>query len=72
MATNSEIDEQFDYGFVDYDSSEFYEYIIGYDDSFDSVNVVNQPNYIPYFITIIFAIGFLCGLFFGWVSAWKE
>ena len=47
MATNSEIDEQFDYGFVDYDSSEFYEYIIGYDDSFDSVNVVNQPNYIP-------------------------
>ena len=59
MATNSEIEEHYDYGFVDSDSSEFYEYIVGYDDSFDSVNVVNQPNYIPYFITIIFAIGFV-------------
>ena len=40
MATNSEIEEHYDYGFVDSDSSEFYEYIVGYDDSFDSVNVV--------------------------------
>lgn len=67
MATDSEVHE-----FVNADSTEFYEYIVVADDSFDSVNVINQPSYIPYFISIIFAIGVLCGLFFGWVSSWKE
>lgn len=67
MATDSEIHQ-----FVNGDSSDFYEFIVLADDSFDSVNVINQPNYVPYYISIIFAIGFLAGLFWGWISSWKE
>lgn len=54
------------------DSSEYYEYIVIADDSLETVNVANIPNYIPYYITIIFGIGILCGLIFGVISAWKH
>ena len=65
MATDSEIQ------FISQDSTDFYEYIVISDDSLDTVNVANIPSYVPYYISIIFAIGVLCGLFFGWVSSWK-
>lgn len=54
------------------DSSDFYEYIVIADDSLDTVNVANIPNYIPYYITIIFALGIVCGLIFGAISTWKD
>lgn len=54
------------------DSSEYYEYIVLADDSLDTVNVANIPSYIPYYITIIFGLGILCGLLFGVISAWKR
>lgn len=65
MATDSEIQ------FISQDSTDFYEYIVIADDSLDTLNVANIPSYVPYYISIIFAIGVLCGLFFGWVSSWK-
>lgn len=65
-ATNSEIH------FISADSTDFYEYIVIADDSLDSVNIANIPSYVPYYISIIFALGIIAGLFFGWVSAWKQ
>lgn len=54
------------------DSSDYYEYIVIADDGYDIVNVANIPNYVPYYISIIFAIGILSGLIFGWLSSWRR
>lgn len=77
ISTNSEIEtvsdtEQNDHDFVPADSNPFYEYITIADPNLESYNVVNIPNYVPYFLGIIFGIGILSGLFFAWVSAWKQ
>lgn len=58
--------------FISADSTEFYEYIVIADDSLDTVNCANIPNYIPYYISIIFALGIIAGLFFGWITAWRQ
>lgn len=65
-ATDSEIH------FISADSTEFYEYIVIADDALDTVNVSNIPSYIPYYISIIFALGIIAGLFFGWITSWKQ
>lgn len=77
ITTNSEIEsvpdsEQNEYDSVPADSNPFYEYITIADPNLESYNVVNIPNYVPYFLGIIFGIGILSGLFFSWVSAWKQ
>jgi len=77
VSTNSEIEsvsttEQNEYYSVSADSDPFYEYIKIADPNLDSYNVVNLPNYVPYFLGLIFAIGILSGMFFAWVSAWKQ
>ena len=76
ISTNSEIEnvsesEQSEYETVPADSNPFYEYV-SVNPNYDSYNVVNLPNYVPYFLGIIFGIGILSGLFFAWVSAWKQ
>lgn len=77
ISTSSEIEtfsdtEQNSYDFVPADPNPFYEYISIADPNLESYNVVNLPNYVPYFLGIIFGIGILAGLFFSWVSAWKQ
>lgn len=66
-ATTSQINT----GLVSADSSDFYEYIQVVDDGYDSVNVINQPSYVPYYISLIFAVGILSGIIWGYISAWK-
>ena len=74
VTTFSQIDEnedqqQNDYSFQSADGNEFYEYIKIADPDLDTYNVSNIPNYVPYFLGIIFGIGILSGLFFAWVSS---
>lgn len=76
VSTFSEIEslpdeEQNSYDYSSSDSNPFYEYITIADPNLDSYNIVNIPNYVPYFLGIIFGIGVLAGLFFAWVSSWK-
>lgn len=76
VSTFSEIESVLDEEQNSYDSSSvgsnpFYEYITIADPNLDSYNVMNIPNYVPYFLGIIFGIGILAGLFFAWVSSWK-
>ena len=66
LSTNSEIPH-----FLSADSTEFYEYIVIADDTLETVNVANIPSYVPYYLTIIFGLGVIAGLFFGWVSSWR-
>ncbi len=66
--TQSEIDIS-DYTL---NTEDYYDYIQIADDTYDSVNVVNQPSYIPYYMCIIFALGIIGGLLFGYISSWKE
>lgn len=77
ITTNSEIEivsdsEQNSYDYAPADSNPFYEYISIADSNLESYNVVNIPNYVPYFLGLIFGIGVLAGLFFAWVSSWKQ
>ena len=77
ISTSSEIEdvsntEQNSYDYASVDSNSFYEYITIADPNLESYNVVNLPNYVPYFLGIIFGIGILSGLFFAWVSSWKN
>lgn len=68
MATDSQL---FEYDLNDLEGTEFYNYVSVPDNGIDSVNVANQVLYIEPFIVIIFALGVIAGLFFGWVSSWK-
>lgn len=69
VATDSEILEE--YTFSPAEGTELYNYITVPDNGVDTINVGNQPLYCDAFIVIIFGLGILCGLFFGWVSSWK-
>lgn len=71
LASSSDV-EAYDYKFISQDSTDFYEYIQIADDSLETYNVANIPNYVPYFLGLIFALGIIAGLFWGWVSAWKQ
>lgn len=70
VATNSEIFEE--NAFSPADGTELYNYITVPDNGVDTLNVGNQPSYCDAFIVIIFALGILSGLFFGWVSSWRN
>ena len=69
VASDSEIFE--DYTFSTAEGTELYNYITVPDNGVDTLNVGNQPSYCDALIVIIFALGILSGLFFGWVSSWK-
>lgn len=69
VASDSEIFEEM--AFSPAEGTELYNYITVPDNGVDAINVGNQPSYCDAFIVIIFGLGILCGLFFGWVSSWK-
>ena len=69
-ATNSEIFEET--SFAPSEGTELYQYIVVPDNGVDAFNVANQPSYCDALIVIIFGLGILCGLFFGWLSSWRN
>lgn len=70
VASDSEIFEE--YAFSPAEGTELYNYITVPDNGVDAINVANQASYCEAFIVIIFGLGILCGLFFGWVSSWRN
>ena len=70
VATDSEIFEE--YAFSPAEGTELYNYVVVPDNGVEAINVGNQPSYCGALIVIIFALGILSGLFFGWVSSWRN
>lgn len=69
MASDSEIE---DISIDSLDSTEIYSYVSVPDNGAETFNIANQVQYTESLMVLIFALGILSGLFFGWVSSWRN